>query len=316
MTASVFIGVRFNHTLTTVPRPTRSGFLRLQGVEKMKKVQTALTIAGTDPTGGAGIQADIKSFEERCVYGMSVVTSVVAQNTQGVTLIHHQPIEMIDRQLACVFDDIQPDAIKTGMIATEEMMMLISNYLKQYPDIPYVLDPVMVATSGDVLMEESSRAVIREVLIPQATLVTPNLKEASLLLDRSITTLEEMTQAAKDLVHVLGASAAVVKGGHLTDEATDVFYDGTTVRYLTKERVQTKHTHGTGCTYSAVITAELAKGQTIFDAVSVGKAFIHDAIFYGIDLGHGNGPTNHFGHRLKGVPNDVNICQKTNGGEV
>lgn len=316
MKPSVFIGVRFNHTLTTVPRPMRSGFFRLQGVEKMKKVQTALTIAGTDPTGGAGIQADLKSFEERCVYGMSVVTSVVAQNTQGVSLIHHQPIEMIDRQLACVFDDIQPDAIKTGMIATEEMMRLIGDYLKKYPDIPYVLDPVMVATSGDVLMEESSRAVIREVLIPKATLVTPNLKEASLLLDRSITTLEEMTQAAKDLVHVLGAGVAVVKGGHLTEEATDVFYDGSVVHYLTKERVKTKHTHGTGCTYSAVITAELAKGQSMLDAVSLGKAFIHAAIFYGIDLGRGNGPTNHFGYRLKGVPNDINTCQDTRGGEV
>ena len=281
----------------------------------MKKVQTALTIAGTDPTCGAGIQADLKSFQERCVYGMSVVTSVVAQNTRGVSLIHHQPIEMIDRQLACVFDDIQPDAIKTGMIATEEMMLLISDYLKKYPDIPYVLDPVMVATSGDVLMEESSRAVIRDVLIPQATLVTPNLKEARLLLDRSITTVEEMARAAKDLVHVLGASAAVVKGGHLTDEATDVFYDGKNIRYLTKERIKTKHTHGTGCTYSAVITAELAKGQTIFDAVSLGKAFIHDAISYGIDLGHGNGPTNHFGHRLKGVPNDINTHERRKGGE-
>ncbi|GEM01836.1 hydroxymethylpyrimidine/phosphomethylpyrimidine kinase [Halolactibacillus halophilus] len=281
----------------------------------MKKVQTALTIAGTDPTGGAGIQADLKSFEERCVYGMSVVTSVVAQNTQGVSLIHHQPIDMINEQLACVFDDIQPDAIKTGMIATEEMMLLISDYLEQYPDIPYVLDPVMVATSGDVLMEESSRAVIRDVLIPKATLVTPNLKEARLLLDRSITTVEEMAEAAKDLVHVLGASAAVVKGGHLTDEATDVFYDGKDTRYLTKERIKTKHTHGTGCTYSAVITAELAKGQGVFNAASLGKAFIHDAIFYGIDLGHGNGPTNHFGYRLKGVPNDIKICEKIREGE-
>ncbi len=281
----------------------------------MKKVQTALTIAGTDPTGGAGIQADLKSFEERCVYGMSVVTSVVAQNTRGVSLINHQPIEMIDRQLACVFDDIKPDAIKTGMIATEEMMRLIGDYLKKHPNIPYVLDPVMVATSGDVLMEESSRAVIRDVLIPKATLVTPNLKEASLLLDRAITTLEDMAQAAKELVHMLGARAVVVKGGHLTDEATDVFYDGTTVRSLTKERIKTKHTHGTGCTYSAVITAELSKGQSLIDAVTLGKDFIHDAIYYGIDLGSGNGPTNHFGYRLKGVPNDLNACQMTRGGE-
>lgn len=271
----------------------------------MRKVQTALTIAGTDPTGGAGIQADLKSFEERSVYGMSVVTSVVAQNTCGVALINHQPLDMIQKQLDCVFDDIKPDAIKTGMIATKDMMSLISQYLEAYTDIPYVLDPVMVATSGDVLMEETSRQVIRELLVAKATVVTPNLKEASLLLERPITTLDEMTEAAKDLVHQLGAQTAVVKGGHLTEEATDVFYDGQSLYYLTKERIQTQHTHGTGCTYSAVITAELAKGTPLIEAVALAKDFTHDAIRYGIDLGKGSGPTNHFGYRLKGVPNDA-----------
>lgn len=280
----------------------------------MKRVKTALTIAGTDPTGGAGIQADLKTFEERNVYGMSVVTSVVAQNTCGVDAVAHQSVEMIDNQLDCVFRDIEPDAVKTGMIATRDMMVLVNEYLTRYPTLPYVLDPVMVATSGDILMEEKSREIIRDLLIPKATVVTPNLKEARLLLERPIETIEEMAVAAKDLVHRLGAKSAVVKGGHLTADATDVFYDGDKVYFYTKPRIDTKHTHGTGCTYSAVITAELAKGLPMTEAVKCAKNFIHEAIYYGLNLGKGNGPTNHFAHRLKGVPNDLVINQPLCGG--
>ena len=270
----------------------------------MSNVKTALTIAGTDPTGGAGIQADLKTFQEREVYGMSVLTSAVAQNTLGVLDIHHLPLDFINQQLESVFSDIKPNAIKTGMIATIEMMELISHYLREYPEIPYCLDPVMVATSGDVLMEETSQTIIKEQLVPLATVATPNLSEAEILVGRSIRTIEEMERAAIEIVAELGAKTVVVKGGHLDGGAIDVFYDGNQLYHLSSERFHTVHTHGTGCTFSAVITAELAKGKSIFEAVEQGKAYITDAIRYSLELGKGNGPTNHWGYRLQGLPNE------------
>jgi len=268
----------------------------------MTKIKTALTIAGTDPTGGAGIQADLKAFQEREVYGMSVLTSAVAQNTMGVQEIYNLPIAFIDQQLKSVFDDIKPDGIKTGMIATIDMMELIASYLKKHPEIPYCIDPVMVATSGDVLMEKTSQAVIRETLLPLATVVTPNLSETEILLEREIRNIREMDQAAKDIVNQLGAKTAVVKGGHLEGEAIDVFYDGEKIHHLASERFDTPHTHGTGCTFSAVIIAELAKGASALEAVKKGKSYIKDAIRYSLELGKGNGPTNHWGYRMQGLP--------------
>ncbi|MBM7571157.1 bifunctional hydroxymethylpyrimidine kinase/phosphomethylpyrimidine kinase [Aquibacillus albus] len=268
----------------------------------MSKVASALTIAGTDPTGGAGIQADLKSFQEREVYGMSVVTSVVAQNTFGVNGVHHLPVSFIEQQLHAVFQDIEPDAVKTGMIATIEMMELVASVLKG-KSTHYVIDPVMVAKSGDPLMEESSRKVIRDTLVPLASLVTPNVPEAEILVDFEISSTDDAKKAARTIVEELGAGAAVVKGGHLTGEAVDVLYDKSGYHYFKSERTNTKHTHGTGCTFSAVITAELAKGKSMADAVATGKAFITDAIKYTLGVGKGNGPTNHWGHRLQGLPN-------------
>ena len=269
----------------------------------MTRIKTALTIAGTDPTGGAGIQADLKAFQEREVYGMSVLTSAVAQNTLGVQDIHNLPQAFIDQQLKSVFSDIKPDAIKTGMIATIEMMELIADYFERYREIPYCLDPVMVATSGDVLMEEASQTTIKYRLLPLATVVTPNLSETEILVERKVTTIQAMEEAAIEIVHDLGAQSVVVTGGHLEGGATDVFYDGNQIHHLTSERFDTIHTHGTGCTFSAVITAELAKGKTIFEAVKLAKAYITDAIRYSLKLGKGNGPTNHWGYRLQGLPN-------------
>ncbi|WP_163538906.1 bifunctional hydroxymethylpyrimidine kinase/phosphomethylpyrimidine kinase [Gracilibacillus sp. YIM 98692] len=268
----------------------------------MSIVRSALTIAGTDPTGGAGIHADLKTFQEREVYGMSVLTSIVAQNTMGVEAVEHLPVSFISKQFDAVWHDIKPDAVKSGMIATIDMMELIAEKLKD-SDTPYVIDPVMVAKSGDPLMEEKSRAVIRDLLIPLATIVTPNVPEAEFLVDFSIETNQDAEKAAKYIVEELGAQAAVVKGGHLTGEAKDVLYDGKEFSYFTSERLDTKHTHGTGCTFSAAITAELAKGKTVKEAVEIGKAFITDAIKYSLMLGKGNGPTNHWGHRLQGLPN-------------
>ncbi len=269
----------------------------------MTRIKTALTIAGTDPTGGAGIQADLKAFQEREVYGMSVLTSAVAQNTLGVQDIHNLPQAFIDQQLKSVFSDIKPDAIKTGMIATIEMMELIADYFERYREIPYCLDPVMVATSGDVLMEEASQTTIKYRLLPLATVVTPNLSETEILVERKVTTIQAMEEAAIEIVHDFGAQSVVVTGGHLEGGATDVFYDGNQIHHLTSERFDTIHTHGTGCTFSAVITAELAKGRTIFEAVQLAKAYITNGIRYSLKLGKGNGPTNHWGYRLQGLPN-------------
>lgn len=270
----------------------------------MSTVKSALTIAGTDPTGGAGIQADLKVFQEREVFGMSVVTSVVAQNTEGVRAVQHLDVPFIEQQLDAVLEDITPDAIKTGMIATVEMMELIARKLKN-SSIPYVIDPVMVAKSGDSLMDDTSRQVIRETLIPLATVVTPNVPEAEILTGMEIATQADQKLAAKYIVEELGAKAAIVKGGHLTGEETeDILYtDGHYTSYYS-ERFQTKHTHGTGCTFSAAIAAELAKGKSIEEATSIGKEFIRDAIQFSLEIGKGNGPTNAWGLRLQGLPNE------------
>ncbi|WP_407271701.1 bifunctional hydroxymethylpyrimidine kinase/phosphomethylpyrimidine kinase [Radiobacillus sp. PE A8.2] len=270
----------------------------------MNQITTALTIAGTDPTGGAGIQADLKTFQEREVYGMSVVTSIVAQNTLGVDAIYNLPVSFIEKQLHAVFNDIEPDAVKTGMIATIEMMEMLADFLKD-KSVDYVIDPVMVAKSGHALMEEPSRKVIRDMLVPLATVVTPNIPEAEILVDFKIDNIDDAKRAAKVIVNELGAKAAVVKGGHLSGEAIDVLYDKQDFHYYKSARTETKHTHGTGCTFSAVITAELAKGKSIAKAVTIGKKFITDAIQYSLGVGKGNGPTNHWGYRLKGLPNQV-----------
>lgn len=267
----------------------------------MNNVKSALSIAGTDPTGGAGIQADLKTFQEREVYGMSVLTSAVAQNTQGVQDVFHLPIDFIEKQLAAVIQDIPPHAVKTGMISTIEMMELLAIYIDRF-NVPYVIDPVMVATSGDALMEEESRAVIRELLVPKATVVTPNIPEAEILVGFNIQDLTGMKRAAKIIVEELGATSAVVKGGHTKGKAVDVYFEQD-YYLLEADRFDTKHTHGTGCTFSAVITAELAKGKSTLEAVKTAKQFITDAIRYPLNLGRGSGPTNHWGYRLNGLPN-------------
>ncbi|MBM0064264.1 bifunctional hydroxymethylpyrimidine kinase/phosphomethylpyrimidine kinase [Bacillus gibsonii] len=264
-------------------------------------IHTALTIAGTDPTGGAGVQADLKTFQEREVFGMSVITSVLAQNTTGVQMINHMPLDLIQAQLDSVLTDIPPSAVKTGMIATPEMMEALVDRL-QAIDVPYICDPVMIAKSGDPLMDEHSRKSLRETLVPLATIVTPNIPEASDLIEMKIETVADMEKAAKLIVNELGAKAAVIKGGYRTDHSTDVLFSNQTMTHLHADRTNTKHLHGTGCTFSAAITAELAKGKSIEEAVSIGKAFITDAISYTLNLGSGNGPTNHWGFRLKGLP--------------
>jgi hydroxymethylpyrimidine/phosphomethylpyrimidine kinase len=269
----------------------------------MSESYCALTIAGTDPTGGAGIQADLKTFQELQSYGMSVVTSVVAQNTTGVQDVHHLPISMIEEQLDAVFSDIPVHAFKTGMIANIDMMKAVKNKISII-EAPYVMDPVMVATSGDPLIVENARDYLRKHLLPLTALVTPNIPETEFLTGKSIDSLEAMEQAAVTLVEELGAGAALVKGGHLDGEATDFLYDGTDLSVFSAPRIDTKNTHGTGCTYSAAITAYLSQGLPLKEAVQKSKKFVTDAIKYSFDLGSGNGPTNHWAGRKERMAED------------
>lgn len=264
----------------------------------MNNIACALTIAGTDPSGGAGVQADLKTFQELQSYGMSVMTSIVAQNTTGVQDIHHLPLSIIESQLTSVFSDMPVDALKTGMIANVDMMELIYKHIKDR-DIPYVIDPVMVATSGDVLISDGARDYLRENLLPLSTVVTPNLPETEYLTEMTVDSLETMQEAAEMIVHEFGAGAALVKGGHLaTDAAIDYLYDGETMHEFPADRIDTKNTHGTGCTYAAAITAYLSHGLPLVDAVGKAKLFVTKAIEHSLDIGAGSGPTCHWGVRL------------------
>lgn len=264
----------------------------------MQSIPTALTIAGTDPTGGAGIQADLKTFQETKTYGMSVITSVVAQNTTGVQDVHHVPSAMIQHQLESVLTDIPPQAFKTGMLANTSIMETVFESIR-HVEAPYVMDPVMVTTSGDTLVSEDSRDYLSTQLLPLTTLVTPNISEAEVLTGLTIKTTEDMQEAAKQIVHNLNAKAALVKGGHMKGEAIDFLYDGETINSFTSERIDSNNTHGTGCTYSAAITAYLSQGDSLYEAVGKAKKFVTEAIRHSFSLGEGSGPTNHWAERIE-----------------
>ena len=263
----------------------------------MTSLHVALSIAGTDPTGGAGIMADLKSFQARSVYGMAVVTSVVAQNTKGVQLIRHLDQEILEEQLKSVFQDIVPDAIKTGMLAQVETIELVASYLAEQK-CPYVLDPVMVATSGDRLIEEDAIQALKTKLLPLATIITPNLPEAEVLVGRTLKSENDIMNAGRWIRKELGVKNVVIKGGHLAKVASDyLFLEDGEISVISAARIATNHTHGTGCTYAAVITAELAKGRTVAQAVETTKRFITEAIQTVPELCHGNGPVNHTTYR-------------------
>ncbi|MBM7552042.1 bifunctional hydroxymethylpyrimidine kinase/phosphomethylpyrimidine kinase [Thalassobacillus pellis] len=262
----------------------------------MKFIPCALTIAGTDPSGGAGIQADLKTFQELKSYGMSVITSVVAQNTTGVQDVHHLPPHMIRRQLESIHSDMPVHGLKTGMIADVEMMKVAREMIPAF-HAPYVMDPVMVATSGDPLIDEDAREYLRENLLPLTSVVTPNIPEAEFILNEKIASTEDMKLAAELIVKRLGTGAALVKGGHLEGEAVDFLYDGSEMHTFTAERIATTNTHGTGCTYSAAITAYLSQGLPLVKAVQQSKEFVTAAIKHAFPLGSGSGPTNHWAKR-------------------
>ncbi|MGK0576696.1 bifunctional hydroxymethylpyrimidine kinase/phosphomethylpyrimidine kinase [Macrococcus capreoli] len=265
------------------------------------KLKTALSIAGTDPTGGAGTTVDLKVFQSRGVYGMSVVTSIVAQNTLGVQQVFNQPADVIAAQLESVYSDIVPDAVKTGMLATSEVMDVVRPYIVQH-DIPYVIDPVMVAKSGDALLDENGKSAVRTKLLDVATVVTPNIPEIEEIVQMKVETMDDIKRAGKIFINEIGSKSVLIKGGHLKGDATDYLFTRDEFVVLKGERYDTKHTHGTGCTYSAVITSELAKGKSIVDAVNLAKQYMDLAIKYTPELGNGQGPVNHFKYQ------EVNPC--------
>ena len=254
----------------------------------------ALTIAGSDSGGGAGIQADLKSFQRFRVFGTSAITAVTAQNTRGVAAWVPVPVSMIEAQIEAVASDLRPAATKTGMLADAAIVTAVAGAIRRHALAPLVVDPVMVATSGDLLLEADAVAAMRALLIPLATLVTPNLDEAEILIGETVRNVEAMQRAGRALVE-RGATAALIKGGHLVgDDAIDVLVHGERVRTFTHPRIATQNTHGTGCSLSAAITALLALGTELDLAVEQAIDWVHRAIRSAPSLGSGHGPLNHW----------------------
>ena len=256
----------------------------------MKKL---LTIAGSDSSGGAGIQADLKTFSAHGVFGMSVITAVTAQNTQGVFAVQEITPEVIAAQIDAIFDDIEVDAVKIGMVANVETIAVIAAKLRHYGAKNIVVDPVMISKSGYHLLRCEAEQALMNSLLPLADLVTPNIPEAEVLTERKIVSLVDMEQAAKQ-IFAMGPKQVLVKGGHLVDDATDIFYDGKNFHHLTAQRIITRNTHGTGCTLSSAIAANLALGFPVTEAVQQAKAYVTLAIEHSLNIGKGNGPTHHF----------------------
>ena len=260
----------------------------------MAQIHRALTIAGSDSGGGAGIQADLKSFSALGVYGASVLTAITAQNTLGVTAIQELPKEIVQAQIDAVLQDIGADAVKTGMIANSEIIEVISRRLRHYDVTRLVVDPVMVAKSGDALLRPEAVETLRRKLIPLAAVVTPNLPEAETLTEHPVRTPEAMRAAAREIV-LMGARAAVVKGGHLEGPtAVDVLFDGSEFSEFSSKRVDTRNTHGTGCTFASAIAAYLARGEDVYHAVGSAKRYLSGALMEAYDVGAGHGPVHHF----------------------
>ncbi len=260
----------------------------------MKKV---LTIAGSDSGGGAGIQADLKAFAARGVYGMTALTAITAQNTLGVQGVFELPAEFVGRQIDSVMEDIGADAWKTGMLSNSEIIHVLVDRIQRYQVSCLVVDPVMVAKGGDPLLRSEARDTLIDELLPLAHVITPNHHEAGVLTGLAIETLEDMREAAR-IVHEMGARNVVIKGGHLPKAANaiDVLYDGQEMSTFETPRVDTPNTHGTGCTYASSIAAELAKGYPVKEAVQTAKLYLTATIEAAVDLGigGGHGPLNHF----------------------
>lgn len=266
--------------------------------EVEKRYHRVLTIAGSDSGGGAGIQADLKTIGANGCYGMSVITALTAQNTVGVSGIHGIPIDFVRLQLDAVLTDIGTDAVKIGMLFSPELIETVAEQLKKFDVSNIVLDPVMIAQSGDKLLQDEAIDALKKHLIPMADIITPNLPEASVLLGREITALDMLSAASKELCD-LGCTNVLIKGGHLMgQESDDCLYLGDTgeMIFLPAKRIETHNNHGTGCTLSSAIAAGIAKGEDVVKAVRGAKEYITGAIAAGASysIGQGNGPVHHF----------------------
>ncbi|WP_213372293.1 bifunctional hydroxymethylpyrimidine kinase/phosphomethylpyrimidine kinase [Mesobacillus boroniphilus] len=258
-------------------------------------MKRAMTIAGSDSGGGAGIQADLKTFQELKVFGTSALTAVTAQNTLGVQGVFPMDAEAVAKQIQSVGEDIGTDALKTGMLFNAEIIEAVAEKIKQFGWEKVVVDPVMIAKGGASLLQQEAVSALKNHLLPLCLVVTPNIPEAEVLTGMTIHSQDDKKEAARR-IHVLGAKNLVIKGGHDKDanESVDLLFNGENFEVFSFPRVETRSTHGTGCTFSAAITAQLAKGLTVYDAVSVAKEFIHSAIANPLNIGQGHGPTNHW----------------------
>ena len=255
-------------------------------------MKAVLSIAGSDSSGGAGVQADLKTITCLGEYGMAVITALTAQNTTGVTGVEGVSVHMVKAQLDAVFTDIRPDAVKLGMIATPETMEAIVEKLVQYQAVNIVVDPVMVATSGSTLMEDRTVLTLKEKLIPLADIITPNISEAEVLSGREIVTKKDMVEAAKVIAQYYDG-AILMKGGHLSGAADDLLYWKDEEKWFSGKRIENPNTHGTGCTLSSAIATFLAKGNSIEDSVKFAKSYVEGAIAAKLDMGKGRGPLQH-----------------------
>ncbi|PLR95228.1 bifunctional hydroxymethylpyrimidine kinase/phosphomethylpyrimidine kinase [Bacillus sp. T33-2] len=265
-------------------------------------MRRALTIAGSDSGGGAGIQADIKTFQELDVFGMSAITAVTAQNTQGVNAVYPMAADAVGKQIEAIGEDIGTDALKTGMLFNAEIIRTVSEKIKDYGWTNVVVDPVMIAKGGASLLQTEAISALKRDLLPLAFIITPNIPEAEVLTGLTIKTAADKKEAAKTLAN-FGVKNVVIKGGHDDDsaESADLLFEGNEFITFRSSRVDTKNTHGTGCTFSSAITAELAKGSSVKDAVSKAKRFIQAAIENQVQIGSGHGPTNHWAYRRKSL---------------
>jgi hydroxymethylpyrimidine/phosphomethylpyrimidine kinase len=255
-------------------------------------MKTVLTIAGTDPTGGAGVQADLKTFMAHQVYGMSIITALVAQNTMGVRDIMNVTPQFLEEQFACVFEDIYPDAIKIGMVSEPKLIHKIVEQLKKYQAKNIVVDPVMVSTSGSRLLQDNTLEALKKELIPLSCIITPNILEAEVLVGYSIQSKEDMKKAAQD-IRMWYQGDILIKGGHFEERADDLLYHDNEFIWLECEHIDNPNTHGTGCTLSSAIASHLALGYDIVESVKKAKDYISGALQAQLNLGQGSGPLNH-----------------------
>ncbi len=265
------------------------------------KVNKALTIAGSDSGGGAGIQADLKTFQELGVYGMTAITAITAQNTLGVQGVYPVALEGIKEQLNSIGADLTPDAVKLGMLFSSEIIQVVVEHIKKFGWNNIVLDPVMIAKGGASLLQQEAVQALKEHLLPLATVVTPNVPEAEVLTGMEIHNIADSKKAAK-ILHELGAKYVLMKGGHAAyqgDEVIDLLFDGEKFTEYRSERIDSKQTHGSGCTFASAVTASLAKGYEIKEAVQEAKQFITIAIEQQLHIGSGHGPTNHFAYKQR-----------------